>query len=69
MKSLVGLLLVVSGTILAIPPVYEALSYVEYERWPIVQVVLGVACIVVGLFYLVLKEKKIVPPKGKIWEE
>jgi hypothetical protein len=58
MKPLVGLLLVVSGTILAIPPVYEVLSYLEYENWPIVQVVLGVTCILIGLIFLMSQRKK-----------
>ena len=57
MKPLVGLLLVISGTILAIPPLYQVLSYLEYERWPIVQVVLGVTCIVVGLIFLMYKKR------------
>ena len=58
MKPLVGLLLVVSGTILAIPPLYEVLSYLEYERWPLVHMLLGVACIVTGLVFLMWRPKK-----------
>jgi hypothetical protein len=58
MKSLVGLLLVVSGAILAIHPVYDALTYLNYEGWPLVQGVLGTACIAVGLIFLMLREKK-----------
>jgi len=58
MKSLVGLLLVVSGAILAIHPVYEALAYLDYNGWPVVQGVLGTTCIVVGLVFLVLKQKR-----------
>ena len=57
MKPLVGLLLVVSGTVLAIPPLYSVLAYLEYEGWPIVQVILGVSCIAIGLIFLMLKEK------------
>lgn len=58
MKSLVGLLLVVSGAILAIHPVYEVLAYLEYEGWPIVQGILGTSCIIIGLVFLTLKEKR-----------
>lgn len=65
MKSLVGLLLVISGMILGIPPVYEALSYVDYNGWPIVHVVLGVCCIIVGLVFLVYRPRKKLP-KGII---
>jgi len=57
MKPLVGLLLVISGTILAIPPLYQVLSYLEYEDWPIVQVILGITCIAVGLIFLMYKKQ------------
>jgi len=59
MAPLVGLLLVVSGTILAVPPIYEVLSYIEYQRYPVVPVVLGIACIVIGLMFLVYRPRKI----------
>lgn len=65
MKPLVGLLLVVSGTVLAVPPIYDALSYIEYERYPIVPMGLGVACIVVGLVFLMIKPRKKLP-KGVV---
>jgi hypothetical protein len=65
MKPLVGLLLVLSGMILGIPPVYEALTYVNYDGWPIVQVALGVSCIVVGLVFLVYRPRKKLP-KGVV---
>ena len=53
MKSLTGSLLVVSGVILAVPQIYDALSYVDYNRWPVVQGILGIACISVGITFLV----------------
>lgn len=65
MKPLVGLLLVISGMILGIPPVYEALSYVNYDGWPIVHVVLGVICISVGLIFLMYRPRKKLP-KGVV---
>ena len=67
MKSLVGLLLVISGTILAVPVIYEALSYIRYEGYPIVPIILGAACIVVGLFFLITKGRG--KPKAGIWQE
>ena len=58
MAPLVGLLLVVSGTILAVPPIYEVLSYIVYDRYPLVHIVLGVACIIAGLVFLVYRPGK-----------
>ncbi|HLC76426.1 MAG TPA: hypothetical protein VJB82_04910 [Candidatus Peribacterales bacterium] len=59
MTPLVGLLLVVSGTILAVPPIYQVLSYIEYNRYPLVPMVLGIACIVIGLIFLIHRPKKL----------
>lgn len=53
MKPLIGLLLVISGMILAIPQIYDALSYVDLNRWPVVQGSLGIACVLAGLLFLV----------------
>lgn len=53
MRSLVGLLLVLSGVILAIPQIYEVLTYIDYNRWPVVQGLLGITCILVGLLMTV----------------
>jgi len=58
MAPLVGLLLVVSGTVLAVPPIYEVLSYIVYNNYPLVHIVLGVACIVIGLVFLVYRPGK-----------
>ena len=57
MKPLVGLLLIFSGLILAIPQVYEALAYIDVDRWPVIQGILGISCIVVGLVFLMAKGK------------
>lgn len=58
MLSLLGLLLIVSGTVLAVPPVYEALSFIDYNNNPIVPMGLGVACIVAGLVFLIYRPRK-----------
>ena len=50
MKPLVGLLLVLSGLVLVAPPVYEVLSYIEYNNIPVVPVTLGAACVGIGLY-------------------
>jgi len=59
MAPLVGLLLVVSGTVLAVPPIYEVLSYIEYNRYPLVPMVLGIACILIGLTFLVYRPRRL----------
>ncbi len=53
MKPLAGLLLIVSGLILAIPQIYDVLTYIEMEGWPVVQGVLGVLCIGTGLLFVI----------------
>ncbi len=58
MKPLVGLLLVVTGTILAVPPIYTALSYIVYDRYPIVPIILGICCIAIGLVFLIYRPGK-----------
>jgi hypothetical protein len=57
MKPLIGLLLILSGLILAIPQLYEVLSYLDMNRWPVIQGILGIGCITVGVFYLIWKGK------------
>lgn len=59
MAPLVGLLLVVSGTVLAVPPIYEVLSYIEYQRYPAIPMALGVACIIIGLVFLIYRPRKV----------
>jgi dipeptide/tripeptide permease len=58
MISLVGLLLVISGTVLAVPPIYQVLSYITYNGNPIVPMALGVACILVGLIFLIYRPRQ-----------
>ena len=58
MKPLIGMLLVISGTILTIPPLYEVLGYLDYDNWPVVPGSLGIACIVVGIWFLMRGGKK-----------
>jgi uncharacterized membrane protein HdeD (DUF308 family) len=53
MKPLLGLLLVVSGVILAIPQIYDALKYLDIDRWPLVQGTLGITCIAIGMIFLI----------------
>jgi len=53
MKPLAGLLLIVSGLILAIPQIYEVLAYIDMEGWPIVQGILGVLCIGTGILFVI----------------
>lgn len=53
MKPLIGLLLVISGAILAVPQIYDALAYIDVDRWPVVQGFLGITCITVGIVFLI----------------
>ena len=57
MKPLVGLLLILSGVILAVPQIYEVLAYLETDGWPLVQGILGISCIVAGLVFLIRQGK------------
>ncbi|HLD08050.1 MAG TPA: hypothetical protein VJB60_03220 [Candidatus Peribacterales bacterium] len=58
MAPLVGLLLVVSGTVLAVPPIYQVLSYIMYNQYPVVPMALGICCIVIGLVFLIYRPRK-----------
>ena len=59
MKPLAGLLLIISGIILAIPQIYEALSYIDYDRWPLVQGILGLLCIGMGLWLVIYRPPRL----------
>ena len=66
MKPLLGILFILSGLILAIPQIYEALRYVDIDQWPIIQGILGLACITAGIFTILFGGKR----AGKrIWTE
>ena len=57
MKPLIGFLLIISGLILAIPQLYEVLAYIDIDRWPVIQGILGISCISVGVVYLIWRGK------------
>jgi|GEM_PF-1757394 hypothetical protein len=63
MNLAIGLLLIVSGLLLAIPQIYDILLFFEYEKWPVINGSLGLICIIVGITLLIIrnpeKEKKI----------
>lgn len=58
MKSLLGLLLIFVGIILAIPQIYEVLAYIDYNRWPLIQGVLGITCIAAGLALILRRSSR-----------
>jgi hypothetical protein len=66
MRSLLGLLLILSGVLLAVPQVYDALAPLDINRWPVVQGILGLACISIGTYTLIRGGKKV---EKKVWTE